>query len=119
MKNAPFLLLWSAAVVAATAAFVVHLSIRVEAFQLGYELGRDHAHTERLREVRRVLELEVASHKTPERVDFVARQLFSMSEPSLDRIFSAGDMPTVEQAERAEGAPRAGNEARRVTQESP
>jgi hypothetical protein len=91
--------LWSAAVVAATAAFVVHLAIRVQAFQLGYELGREHAHTERLREVRRVLELEVASHETPERVDFVARQLFSMSEPSLDRIFSAGDMPTVEQAE--------------------
>lgn len=99
MKRVPFLLLWSAAVMAATAAFVVHLAIRVEAFELGYQLGKEHAHTERLREVRRVLELEVASHETPERVDFVARQLFSMSEPSLDRIFSAGDMPTVEQAE--------------------
>jgi hypothetical protein len=103
MKKAPFLLLWSAAVVAATAAFIVHLAIRVQAFQLGYELGREHAHTERLREVRRVLELEVASHETPERVDFVARQLFSMSEPSVDRIFSAGNLPTVEQAEPREG----------------
>jgi hypothetical protein len=102
VKRAPFLVLWSAAVVATTAAFLVHLSIRVEAFDLGYQLGRDHAHTERLREVRRVLELEVASHKTPERVDFVARQLLSMSEPSVDRIFSAGDMPTVEQAENRE-----------------
>jgi hypothetical protein len=100
VKSAPpFLVLWSAAVVAVTAAFVVHLAIRVEAFDLGYELGRDHAYTERLREVRRVLELEVASHKTPERVDFVARQLLSMSEPSVDRIFSAGKMPTVEEAE--------------------
>jgi hypothetical protein len=99
VKAPPFLLLWSVAVIAATAAFIVHLSIRVEAFELGYELGRDHAHVERLREVRRVLELELASHKTPERVDFVARQLLSMSEPSQDRIFSAGDMPTVEEAE--------------------
>lgn len=104
MKGQPFLPLWSLAVIAATAAFVVHLSVRVEAFHLGYELGRDHAHTERLREVRRVLELEVASHKTPERVDFVARQLLSMSEPSVDRIFSAGEMPTVEQAEHRDGA---------------
>lgn len=110
MRAPPFLVLWSFAVVAATAAFVVHLAIRVEAFDLGYELGREHAHTERLREVRRVLELEVASHKTPERVDFVARQLLSMSEPSVDRIFSAGDMPTVAEAEhRAE--PSAAREA--------
>lgn len=119
MKNAPFLLLWSAAVVAATAAFVLHLSIRVEAFELGYELGRDHAHTERLREVRRVLELEVASHKTPERVDFVARQLFSMSEPSIDRIFSAGDMPTVEQAEAGEGNAAAHSDDSSVRRETP
>jgi hypothetical protein len=110
MRRPPFLALWSAAVVASTSAFVVHLAIRVEAFELGYELGRDHAHTERLREVRRVLELEVASHKTPERVDFVARQLLSMSEPSVERIFSAGDMPTVEQAEHRERASAAREE---------
>jgi hypothetical protein len=119
VRNAPFLLLWSAAVVAATAAFIVHLSIRVEAFELGYELGRDHAHTERLREVRRVLELEVASHKTPERVDFVARQLFSMSEPSIDRIFAAGDMPTVEQAETVEANRAAGGHLPNAATESP
>ena len=48
---------------------------------------------------RRVLQLEVASHKTPERVDFVARNLLGMAEPSKDRIFSGGVMPTVEEAE--------------------
>lgn len=103
MKRAPFLWLWTSAVIAAASAFVVHLAIRVEAFELGYELGREHAHVERLREVRRVLELEIASHKTPERVEFVARHLLSMSEPSEDRIFSAGDMPTVEEAEDPRG----------------
>lgn len=107
-KGSPFLLLWTLAVIAAVAAFTVHLAIRVEAFELGYELGREHAHVERLREVRRVLELEIASHKTPERVEFVARNLLSMGEPSEDRIFSAGQMPTVEEAEhQAEPANRA------------
>ncbi len=95
----PFLVLWTLAVAAATAAFCVHLAIRVQAIELGYELGRAHAHVGRLREVRRVLELESASHKTPERVDFVARSLLGMGEPTEDRIFSGGAMPTVEEAE--------------------
>lgn len=95
----PFLILWTLAVVAATAAFCLHLAIRVQTVQLGYELGRAHAHLGRLREVRRVLELEVASHETPERVDFVSRTLLGMNEPSADRIFSAGPLPTVEDAE--------------------
>jgi len=98
-RPAPFLVLWTLAVVAVTAAFTVHLAIRVRAVDLGYELGRAHAHVERLREVRRVLELEVASHKAPERVSFVARQLLGMGEPTADRIFSAGVMPTVEESE--------------------
>ena len=98
-----FLVVWTLAVVASTAAFVLLLGIRVKAVEAGYELGRAHAHVGRLREVRRVLELEVASHKTPERVDFVARKLLGMGEPSKDRIFSAGPMPDVEPAE-ADGA---------------
>ncbi len=96
LPRSPFLVLWSLAVLAATAAFCVYLALRVQAVELGYELGREHAHLVRLREVHRVLQLEVASHKTPERVDFVARHLLGMSEPSKDRIFSAGRMPTVE-----------------------
>jgi cell division protein FtsL len=88
-----FLVLWTLAVSAATAAFVLQLSLRVRAVELGYELGRTHAHIARLREVRRVLELELSSHKTPERVEFVARTLLGMSEPSPDRILSAGALP--------------------------
>lgn len=95
----PFLVLWTLAVVASTAAFTLHLAIRVQSVQLGYELGRAHAHMGRLREVKRVLELEIASHETPERVDFVARTLLGMEEPSQDRIFSGGPLPTVEEAE--------------------
>lgn len=88
-----FLVLWTLAVAAATAAFVLHLSLRVRSVELGYELGRTHAHIARLREVKRVLELELASHKTPERVEFVARTLLGMSEPSPDRILPAGALP--------------------------
>ena len=88
-----FLVLWTLAVSAATAAFVLHLSLRVRSVELGYELGRTHAHIARLREVKRVLELELSSHKTPERVEFVARTLLGMSEPSPDRILPAGALP--------------------------
>ena len=94
-----FLILWMLAVAASTAAFVLHLALRVRAVELGYELGRAHAHLERLREVRHVLEVELGSHKTPERVDFVARTLLGMSEPSPERIRAAGKRPRV-----AEGA---------------
>lgn len=88
-----FLVLWTLAVVAATAAFVLHLALRVRSVELGYELGRTHAHVTRLREVKHVLELELASHKTPERVEFVARTLLGMSEPTPDRILPAGQFP--------------------------
>jgi len=88
-----FLVLWTLAVTAATAAFVLQLSLRVRSVELGYELGRTHAHIARLREVKRVLELELSSHKTPERVEFVARTLLGMSEPSADRILPAGVLP--------------------------
>ena len=94
-----FLTLWTLAVLAATAAFVLHLGLRVKSVELGYELGRDHARVARLREVKHVLELELASHKTPERVDFVARTLLGMSEPSADRILPAGRRPAAEAAQ--------------------
>jgi cell division protein FtsL len=92
----PFLALWTLAVVASTAAFVLFLALRVRSVELGYELGRTHAHVARLREVKRVLELELASHKTPERIDMVARTLLGMSEPTPDRILVGGREPAIE-----------------------
>jgi hypothetical protein len=93
MKADPFLALWTLAVAAATAAFVLYLGLRVRAVELGYELGRAHGGLDRLREVKRVLELELASQKTPERVDVVARTLLGMSAPAPDRILPAGPRP--------------------------
>lgn len=94
-----FLALWTLAVVATTSAFVLYLALRVRSVELGYELGRAHARVARLREVKRVLELEISSHRTPERVDLVARTLLGMSEPTPDRILPAGREPEVEGAE--------------------
>ena len=91
-----FLVLWVFAIVASCAAFVLYLALRVRSVELGYELGRAHARVARLREVKRVLELELASHKTPERVDLVARTLLGMSEPTAERILAAGKPPEPE-----------------------
>ncbi len=103
----PFLVLWTLAVIATTTAFVLYLGMRVRSVELGYELGRAHARVARLREVKRVLEVELASHKTPERVDLVARSLLGMSEPSADRIVPAGVAPEDEVPE-GEAAPHQG-----------
>ena len=103
-RGRPFLVLWTLAVAAGTSAFVLYLGLRVRSVQLGYDLGRVHARVDRLREVKRVLELELASHKTPERVDLVARTLLGMSEPTPDRILPAGATPEVEAEATAEAA---------------
>ncbi|MBN2195422.1 MAG: hypothetical protein JW751_21565 [Polyangiaceae bacterium] len=103
MRTRSFLTLWTLAVVAATSAFTFSLALRVRSIELGYELGQSHGRVARLREVKRVLELELASYRTPERIDFVARALLGMSEPSPDRILSAGPSPDADDG--AEGDP--------------
>ncbi len=90
-----FLLLWTLAIVASTAAFSLYLGLRVKNVELGYELGRAHSRVARLREIRRVLALEAASYESPERVELVARSLLGMSEPTPDRIIPAGELPVV------------------------
>ena len=94
-RRSTFLTLWTLAVVAATTAFVLYLALRSRSVELGYQLGRSHAEVARLREVRRVLELELSAYKTPERVDLVARTLLGMDEPGADRILAAGKRPRV------------------------
>jgi cell division protein FtsL len=88
-----FLPLWTIAVTATVSAFVVHLALRGKTVQLGYELGRARQEQAHMREVRRVLELEAASYKTPERVEIVARTLLGMEPPPPERIFSIPRTP--------------------------
>jgi cell division protein FtsL len=85
-ENRPFLVLWTFAVLASVSAFVLHLALRGRTVQLGYELGRARNEQARLREVKRVLELEAASYQTPQRVEMVARTLLGMQPPTPDRI---------------------------------
>ncbi|HTM46819.1 MAG TPA: cell division protein FtsL [Polyangiaceae bacterium] len=98
-KKNPFLVLWTLAVLAATTAFCTHLALRVRSMELGYELGRSQGQLARLREAERVLQLELASYKTPERVELVARTLLQMDTPKADRVFSAGPMPEANEGE--------------------
>ncbi len=85
-----FLLHWTLAVTAAVCAFVVHLALRGRTVALGYEIGKARQEQARLREVKRVLELEAASYKTPERVEIVARSLLGMEPPGEGRIVPVG-----------------------------
>ncbi len=77
-KSRTFIVLWTLAVVATCSAFVLHLAFRGKTVALGYELGRARAEQARLREVKRVLQVEAASYKTPERVEIVARTRLGM-----------------------------------------
>jgi cell division protein FtsL len=88
-----FLLTWTLAVIASVSAFVLHLAMRSRSVVLGYEIGRARADQARLREVKRVLQLEAASYKTPERVEIVARTLLGMEPPSPDRIIVVAPVP--------------------------
>lgn len=88
MKQRPFLALWTVAVVATVAAFIVHLALRGSTIDLGYKLGRARAEQARLREVKRVLSLEAASYETPQRVEMVARTLLGMTPPPPERVIA-------------------------------
>jgi cell division protein FtsL len=88
-----FVALFTLAAIACVCAFLVHLAMRGRTVALGYELGRERAEQARLREVKRVLEVEAASYKTPERVEIVARTLLGMEPPTPARIVSLGPVP--------------------------
>jgi hypothetical protein len=94
-RQGTFLVLWTLAVAATSMAYVTRLALRGRAVELGYELGRAHGRLGRLREVKRVLELELASYKTPERVELISRSLLGMEPPTADRILPAGPEPAV------------------------
>lgn len=109
MKQRPFLALWTLAVIATVAAFVVHLGLRGRTVDIGYKLGRARAEQARLREVKRVLSLEAASYETPQRVEYVARTLLGMTQPPPERIIAlrgyAPKAPNEDGASDSETAP--------------
>lgn len=128
MKQRPFLALWTLAVIASVAAFVLHLALRGRTVDLGYKLGRVRAEQARLREVKRVLSLEAASYETPQRVEMVAKTLLGMTPPPPERVITIrGFWPSNEAeaertaagAEAAMGRPAAPSAADPVAPEAP
>jgi cell division protein FtsL len=101
--KARFLMLWTAAVIAAAASFVVHLTLRFETVRLGYDVGEARREQRRLLEARRLLSLEVATLSQPDRVEAVARGAFDMDQPKPPRIISMGESRS---AERLSGGAR-------------
>lgn len=92
-KQGAFIVVWTLAVIGAVCAFAVHLGLRGRNLELGYEIGRARSEQARLREVKRVLELESASYKTPTRVETVARTLLGMDQATADHIISLPATP--------------------------
>jgi cell division protein FtsL len=104
-----FLPIWTIAITATACAFVVHLALRGRTVQLGYELGHARQEQARMREVKRVLEVESASYKTPERIEIIARTLLGMEAPTPDRIVPLAQAP----------APAARDDVATITGEGP
>ncbi|MBI5535299.1 MAG: cell division protein FtsL [Deltaproteobacteria bacterium] len=100
-RSRPFLVLWTLAVLASVAAFVLHLGLRGRIFKLGYEMGKERSEQARLREAKRVLELEVASFQNPQRVEVIAKTLLGMQPPTPDRIIPMRSIDN-DQAQRPE-----------------
>ena len=88
-----FLALWTLAIVAVAVAFILFLALRGKVMSLGYELGRLRAEQSQFQEMKRVLVLESASYKSPERVETVARTLLGMGPPTPAQMIMAGPMP--------------------------
>lgn len=88
MNQRRFLLLWTLAVAASSAAFIVHLALRGKTVDVGYRLGKLRSEQAHLREVKRVLELEATSYQTPKRVEMVARTLLGMTPPQPERVIA-------------------------------
>jgi cell division protein FtsL len=92
-RSRAFIPLWTFAILATVSAFVLHLAMRGKTVALGYELGRARVEQARMREVKRVLQVEAASYKTPERVEIVARTLLGMEPPPPERIVPVTIVP--------------------------
>lgn len=88
--RARFLILWSAAVIAAAAAFVAHLALRQQTVQLGYEVGQARRVQRRLIEQRRLLAVEAATLRQPERIETIARGRLGMDVPEPARVVPVG-----------------------------
>jgi cell division protein FtsL len=89
--KARFLALWTVAVLATAASFVMHLALRFETVRLGYEVGAARKEQRRLVEARRLLSLEAATLRQADRVEAVARGSLEMEVPDPSRVITVGE----------------------------
>jgi len=89
--GAGYLALLCLIVFAVTAAFVLHLHVRFDGVELGYATSAARARQSRLLLERQELRLELASLKSPARVEADARERLGMEVPGHDRIFVIGE----------------------------
>lgn len=87
------LALWTAAVFATGLAFAVHLKLRFETVQLGFELDKAYREQRRLIESKRLLSLEAASLRQTDRVETVARGILGMDLADRSRIVMMDPAP--------------------------
>lgn len=87
MKNR-FLSLWSVAVFATAAAFIVHLAIRFETVRLGYEVSEERDRQRELLQDRRLLSIEAATLRQSGRIETIARGSLGMEVPKPTRIMT-------------------------------
>ena len=97
-----FLALWTVAVMATAAAFVVHLALRFETVRLGYEVGKIRKEQRKLIESRRLLSLEAATLRQAQRIETVARGSLGMELPGPGQMVSAGESSSTRAAGRTQ-----------------
>lgn len=88
--NRRFLSLWAVAVFATVVALLVHLTLRFETVRLGYEVDAARKEQRRLVEEKRLLAIEAATLRQPDRVRQVAREALQMDVPQADRVVPVG-----------------------------
>jgi len=89
--GAGYLALLSLIVFAVAAAFVFHLHVRFAGVELGYATSSARARQSRLLLERQELRLELASLKSPARVEADARERLGIVVPVHDRIIVIGE----------------------------
>ena len=85
-RSRPFLVLWSLAVVASVAAFVLHLGCAAARFSSATRWVGSATSKRDSVKPSACLELEVASFQNPQRVEMIAKTLLGMQAPTPDRI---------------------------------
>ena len=91
--RARVLALWTVAVLATSASYVAHLTLRFETVRLGYGVAEARRDQRRLIETRRLLMLEAATLREADRVESVARGSLGMDIPDSPRIIPVGGRP--------------------------